>query len=283
MADQTFDPDMYTKMLQLTKTYHRDIYPAIDPQQKAAGKVVLILGASRGLGKALAQLWASAGASTLILTARTLSALDSVTTSIHSTSPHTTVLPLACDVSSPTAMSALFSTLHSRFPTLNTVIANAGVVSQGSTFPRIGEMSPEDYWTDFEVNTRGTHLAAHYFVSLFGGKGTFVSVVSGTAAVTMGGLSSYSISKLACIRMIEHLAIEYPQLRAFALDPGIVRDVAAVEAFMPFAFDTVELIAAMSIWLDSSEAAWKLRGGYVHCTWDVEELEKHADEIEEKG
>jgi hypothetical protein len=54
MADQTFDPDMYTKMLQLTPTYHRDVYPALNSQSNASGKSILITGASKGIGKHLA-------------------------------------------------------------------------------------------------------------------------------------------------------------------------------------------------------------------------------------
>jgi hypothetical protein len=49
-----------------------------------------------------------------------------------------------------------------------------------------------------------------------------------------------------------------------------------------FAYDTPELIAAFSIWLGTSTVATKFKGGYMHVTWDVEELEKHADEIIEK-
>jgi hypothetical protein len=46
-------PDYFVKLMQFTKTVHRDQYPAIDPanpELSQAGKVVVITGASRGLG-----------------------------------------------------------------------------------------------------------------------------------------------------------------------------------------------------------------------------------------
>lgn len=48
-----FDPDSFTRNFLLTKSYHRDLYPAIDPSNPeldASGKVVIITGAGGGLG-----------------------------------------------------------------------------------------------------------------------------------------------------------------------------------------------------------------------------------------
>ena len=53
MADQSFDVDMFTTPFQLTKSMHRDIYPAVEPtnpQLSAKGKTIIITGAGGGLG-----------------------------------------------------------------------------------------------------------------------------------------------------------------------------------------------------------------------------------------
>jgi hypothetical protein len=53
MASQ-FDPDQHTKSDLFTKDYYRDVYPAIDPtspELSLAGKVTIITGASKGIGK----------------------------------------------------------------------------------------------------------------------------------------------------------------------------------------------------------------------------------------
>lgn len=53
MADNTVDPDAYTKPGVITKSYYRDVYPAVDPNRAdltQEGKVVIVTGAGRGLG-----------------------------------------------------------------------------------------------------------------------------------------------------------------------------------------------------------------------------------------
>jgi len=51
--EDNFNPEAYTLPFQLTKSMHRDVYPAIDPQKLshlAAGKVIIVTGAAGGLG-----------------------------------------------------------------------------------------------------------------------------------------------------------------------------------------------------------------------------------------
>jgi hypothetical protein len=53
------DPDHFVKLQQFTPTVYRDIYPAIDPKQDSLsqkGKVVIITGASTGIGANVRQL-----------------------------------------------------------------------------------------------------------------------------------------------------------------------------------------------------------------------------------
>lgn len=107
-------------------------------------------------------------------------------------------------------------------------------------------------------------------------------MTSGSASVIMPGNSSYGISKLACIRIVEYLSSEYPELRAFSMNPGIVKDVVWRDAFKPFAQDSPALVGAFSVWL-STPGADCVKGGYVCVNWDVEELMKNEKEIKEKG
>ena len=53
MAEQAFDVNMFTSPFQLTKSLHRDLYPAVQPSNpslSAKGKVIIITGAGGGLG-----------------------------------------------------------------------------------------------------------------------------------------------------------------------------------------------------------------------------------------
>ena len=51
--DQTIDPHAMTRPFQLTKTMHRDVYPAVsptNPKLSAKGKIVIVTGAAGGMG-----------------------------------------------------------------------------------------------------------------------------------------------------------------------------------------------------------------------------------------
>ena len=134
MVEQSFDPGMYTKMLNLTSTYHRDVHLAISPSNplnSASGKIVLITGASRGLGRGLAPSWAEAGAAGIVVTSRKEEALKEVTEAIEEKSGgKTEVLAVACEITSDESVNALFEKIKERFGRLDVVVANAGVMSK---------------------------------------------------------------------------------------------------------------------------------------------------------
>lgn len=97
--------------------------------------------------------------------------------------------------------------------------------------------------------------------------------------------SGYSASKLAVIKFGEFLDVEQPKLRVFSVHPGMVEAEGGrgmvVEPFLPFSKDKAALTGGLSVYLTTPKADF-LKGGYLHANWDVEELEKHKDEITEK-
>jgi NAD(P)-dependent dehydrogenase (short-subunit alcohol dehydrogenase family) len=280
MSSQSFDPDLYTKMMCLTSTYHCTVYPALQSAQStAAGKHVLITGASKGLGSHMAKAWAAGGASGIALCARSASGLESVAAELKAINPSVDVLVRATDTTKPSEVEAFFTATKEKFGKLDVVIANVGVADEPAP---IGTLEADTWWDSVTANVRSSHLAAHYFIKLFGPTGTFITMTSGAAALVIPGLSAYGISKQACIRLAEFLDAEYPELRVFSMDPGIVKGVASLEAFVPFAVVEPEVVGAFSVWLASGKAEG-CRGGYVHVAWDVAELEEKAAEIKEKG
>lgn len=54
-----------------------------------------------------------------------------------------------------------------------------------------------------------------------------------------------------------------------------------LEPFMPFAKDKPLLTGAVTLYLQQTRADF-LRGGFLSVNWDIDELEKHKDEITEK-
>jgi NAD(P)-dependent dehydrogenase (short-subunit alcohol dehydrogenase family) len=280
MSSQSFDPDLYTKMMCLTSTYHCTVYPALQSAQgSAAGKYILITGASKGLGSHMAKAWAAGGAAGIAICARSASGLESVAAELKSINSSVEVLVRVTDTTKPSEVEALFIAAKEKFGKLDVVIANVGVADE--PLP-IGTQDPNMWWDAVTANVRSSQLAAHYFIKLFGPIGTFITMASGAAALVVPGLSAYGMSKQACIRLAEFLDAEYPELKVFSMDPGIVKGVASLEAFVPFAVVEPEVVGAFSVWLASGKAEG-CRGGYVHVAWDVVELEERGDEIKEKG
>jgi len=141
--------------------------------QSYKGKVVLVTGASRGIGQETAIQYARAGAS-IALVARTEESLTRTTDLIASAAPGAEVLALAADVREAKAAEAAVQRVLERFGKLDVLIANAGSISvlgkreKGLDFPRpckmidlvfpsvLDEKDPDAWWKAFEVNIRGT-------------------------------------------------------------------------------------------------------------------------------
>lgn len=136
-----------------------------------------------------------------------------------------------------------------------------------------------------EVNVHGVYNLCHAFVNATGGQGTIINLVSLGASFLMPGMSGYSASQLATIKLGEFLDLEHPKLRVFSVHPGMVEAEngrgMVVEALLPFSKDKPGLTGALAVYLATDKADF-LRGGYIHANWDVEELEAHKDEIAEK-
>lgn len=130
---------------------------------------------------------------------------------------------------------------------------------------------------------KGTYLLAHYLHHFNKERtATFINTVSLGASFTNPGTSSLSTSQLAATKLGEHLDLEIPNLRVFSIHPGIVEALngrgTVIDAMTSCAKDQPGLTGAFTLYLLNPEAD-VLRGGYVSVNWDVEEIEKHAEEI----
>jgi hypothetical protein len=111
----------------------RSVYPAIDPQplyvaQTYSGKVVLVTGASRGIGQEISLQYARAGA-VLAIAARTEDALFETKRAILDVVPCAEVLVLVIDVRDALSAERAVQRVLARFGKLDIVVANAGAIS----------------------------------------------------------------------------------------------------------------------------------------------------------
>ncbi|PQE04027.1 oxidoreductase short chain dehydrogenase reductase family protein [Rutstroemia sp. NJR-2017a BVV2] len=286
MASNDVDPNQFTTPFSITKAIHRDPYYAIEPSNPAnnqKGKIIIITGASAGIGAAAAKVWAEAHASGIVLAARRVSNLDALAAKLQPLSPETKFLSVKLDISVEEDVKNLYATVQKEFGRpADVVLNNAGYLEDGCL---VGETEPATWWKGFEINMRGLYNMIHHYIRSFPDPkkptGTIITVSSGRAGISTVGGSAYNISKLAEQRLTEHVALEYPSLRVFTTMPGIVPTDMATDFFRPFAKDHVDLTGMLALYLAQEKADY-LRGGMVSVNWDVEEMEKHKDEIVEK-
>ena len=137
-----------------------------------AGKVALVTGASRGIGRAIAELMASAGAR-VVVSSRKLDACEAVVASIREAGNE--AMAVACNVSRREDIESLVDTVESAWGGIDVVCPNAGIPHR--TKPLV-ELPTEDFDRMFAVNTRSVYFAAKTCVPYMGEGGAIVSTAS---------------------------------------------------------------------------------------------------------
>jgi short-subunit dehydrogenase len=168
-----------------------------------AGKLVLITGASSGIGAAAALDFAKRG-SRLILVARRVERLEEVAARIRSAEGDARIVP--CDLSDRWARDRLISDLLGRSEIPDILVNNAGY---GNSRPFLEE-TPAEIARMMEVN----YLAAAQLMSVFlpemisRGSGAIVNIASTAGRVAVPDLAAYCASKFALCALTEAVSYE---------------------------------------------------------------------------
>ncbi len=183
------------------------------------GKIAIITGASRGIGRAAALAAAAAGAS-LVLNARRLDALEKLVAEIEDQGGK--AIAVAGDISEESVARALVDAAVERFGGLDIAINNAATLGPIGDF---GQISLADWRHTLDVNLTSAFLAASHQIPamLARGAGSLIftsSFVGHTAGFP--GMAAYAASKAGLIGLTQVLAAEYgPRaIRVNALLPG---------------------------------------------------------------
>lgn len=189
------------------------------PNGSLSGKVAIITGASSGIGRAVAKLFAYEGAH-IVVTARRRDLLDGLVGEIRAQGG--TAIAIAGDGTEETVARALVEEAVLRFGGLDIAVNNAGVLGPMAPTPDISRQA----WDDtLATNLTSAFLAAKYQVPamLDRGAGSLIFVSSFVGYTTgMPGVAAYAASKAGLIGLMKALAVEYGPLgiRANALLPG---------------------------------------------------------------
>lgn len=185
------------------------------------GKVCVVAGASRGIGRACAEALAAQGAN-VVLAGRDVSALESAAAALNEAQQRACALPLACDVADPVAVRDLFQRIFKDHKRLDTLVANAGVMDDAL----IGMVTPELIQRVFATNTHGLLYCAQYASRLMAraGGGSIIALSSIVGLHGHAGQSVYAGSKAAVVGIVQSLAQELaPQrIRVNAVAPGFI-------------------------------------------------------------
>jgi NAD(P)-dependent dehydrogenase (short-subunit alcohol dehydrogenase family) len=209
-----------------TELWHSKAYPSISPRNpslSAKGKIVLITGGGRGIGKGIAVGFAQAGA-TIIITGRSKSTMVSAAKEIKAQSPllDVKVATFEADVLDPLAMKTVFETTKKDYGLIDVLVSNAGYLN---TPGPIASAPLDDYWSTFEINVKGSIIVAQEFLRANAGSqnATFINISSGAGHIPyIPDYSAYAASKMATLRVMEYLSHEVPEMRVFQVQPGTV-------------------------------------------------------------
>ncbi|HVC58860.1 MAG TPA: SDR family NAD(P)-dependent oxidoreductase [Acetobacteraceae bacterium] len=183
-----------------------------------AGKIVIVTGASRGIGAAAAVALAKAGAS-LVLTARDAAQTAAVAQAIARDGGNATAL--ACDVSEWHAVQRLVAETQLRFGKVDVLINNAGVVEP---IALTGASDPTAWARGIEINLIGAYYAIRAVLPamLAAGAGTIVNLSSGAAHNPLEGWSAYCSAKAGVAMLTRSIALEHAAqgIRVFGFQPG---------------------------------------------------------------
>jgi len=181
------------------------------------GRVAIVTGASRGLGRAMAVALAEAGAA-VALAARSKPDLDETARLVSAAGGRVVVVPT--DVSRYPEVETLMQTTVASFGRLDIVVNNSGI----ARVKPFVEMTPEDWQAVVDVNLTGTfngcRAAARYLVEQ--GSGKVINLASVLGAVGLPGYAVYGATKGGVIALTRALGVEWARhnVQVNAIAPG---------------------------------------------------------------
>ncbi|AME28147.1 SDR family oxidoreductase [Burkholderia sp. PAMC 26561] len=187
--------------------------------QGIEGKVVVITGASSGIGEATALLLAERGAK-LVLGSRRLNRLEAIATRIKNAGGDAIYAPI--DVKRNADVSALVALACKRHGQLDVLVNNAGI---GPISP-LDDLRVEEWEEMIDINIKGVlyGIAAALPVFRKQGFGHFINIASTAGHKTVANQSVYSATKFAVRAISEGLRQEAGEhLRVTIISPGFVQ------------------------------------------------------------
>ena len=225
------------------------------------GKVVVITGASRGIGAAAAQVFAQAGAKVAML-ARSGDAVRVTAARLGANA-----MALPCDVADTGAVAGAIDAVMKHWGRVDVLINNAGAIAP---IARIADANAEDWGRAVDINLKGVFYGMRSVIPIMRAQrgGTILTVSSGAAHTPLEGWSAYCASKAgaAMLTRAAHLEEAAYGLRIMGLSPGTVATdmqvaikasgVNPVSQLDPSVHNPADWPARALLWMCSDADAW---------------------------
>jgi NAD(P)-dependent dehydrogenase (short-subunit alcohol dehydrogenase family) len=259
-------------------------------------QVALVTGGGRGIGRAIAQSLAAAGA-VVAVTSRSADELNETVRVIEKDGGRAVAYP--ADVTDAAQIQSTVTTIEALLGPIDVLVNNAG--SPGPLKPLL-ETEVSDWWRAMEVNLLGPLLCTRLVLPGMASRrrGRIINVSSGAGTTAIPFFSSYVCGKTAVIRFTECLALETKAygIAVFSIAPGTVRTAMSEyslnspegKKFLPWfkrIFDEglvvpAERPAELVLELASGRAD-SLTGRFLSIYDDLDQLLKSAADLEQKN
>ena len=185
------------------------------------GKVVIVTGASSGIGRSTARLFAMEGAK-VVAAARRMKRLEDLRDKVAAENAPGVILPVKTDVRDPAQIEAMFDTCLKEFGHLDILVNNAGVLD--GQLP-IHETTPEVYDMIYETNQRAVFLCCQRAIRIFLEQGTPANIVNVASAASLRGLKGgamYVTTKHAVLGLTRNISASFFErgIRCNCIEPA---------------------------------------------------------------
>jgi 3-oxoacyl-[acyl-carrier protein] reductase len=226
-------------------------------------KVVLVTGASRGIGAAIAKKLAGQGAKVIINYAGSQAEADKTAQEIKANGGD--AIAVKADVSKATEVVTLFNEAIAHYGRIDVLINNAGIMIT----KLLKDTTDDDFTRQFEINVRGTFNTMREAVTKLTNGGTIINLSSSTTRLMMPTYTTYSATKAAVEQLTRVFSKEIGRgINVNAIAPGptntelftkgksqeLIDRIASLSAFNRLG--EVDDIAKVIAFLASDDAKW---------------------------